>query len=135
HKKILVVEDNVVNQQVIESLLHSLGIEPVLLNNGHEAVIHITQEQHHYPIILMDCEMPLMDGFKASECIRQFEKENHQKPSIIISLSAYHDQSHINKCKSFGMDYSLSKPITLRELSTILLVLQKEVFKDSMEKN
>lgn len=135
HKKILVVEDNVVNQQVIESLLHSLGIEPVLLNNGHEAVIHITQEQHYYPIILMDCEMPLMDGFRASECIRQFEKENKQKPSIIISLSAYHDQSHINKCKSFGMDYSLSKPITLRELSTILLVLQKEVFKDSMEKN
>ncbi len=116
HNSVLVVEDNEINQQVIESLLNKLGVYPVILGNGVEVIEHL-QTGVHYPIILMDCEMPIMNGF---ETLQQIRAQGLNENSRIISLSAYTDKKHIERCRDAGMDYSLSKPVSIQDLQKTL---------------
>lgn len=124
---VLVVEDNEVNQKVIKSLLNKLSIKPEIVNNGQEACDFKNKHANSYLVILMDCEMPVMDGFDASKYIRQQENEQQLTNSIIISLSAYSDQSYYRKCMEAGMDYLLNKPVTLKELEAMLDKAQKKL--------
>ncbi len=126
-KGVLVVEDNLINQQVIDSLLKKLGIEAIIVENGLEACEFKEKHSNTFPLILMDCEMPVMDGFEASRNIRQQEQENQQQKSIIVSLSAYTDNAHKEKCIEAGMDYSMSKPVTLTELQRTLVKVNDQL--------
>ncbi|WP_418642188.1 ATP-binding protein [Vibrio chaetopteri] len=110
HFKILVVEDNKVNQQIVSLNLKKLSIDFVIANNGQEAV-DIYQHQHDsIGLILMDCMMPVLDGFEATKAIRDYEKSEGIKQTHIIALTASVLDDDIKRCYDSGMDDYLPKP-------------------------
>ncbi len=119
-KNILLAEDNVVNQTVLTKMLEKLGHRYRLVNNGRLAVDAVCQEDSDFEIILMDCEMPEMDGIAATKAIRQKEKEKNQPELRIIALTGHTDKVKIEQCLNAGMNAMLSKPITLSSLQKAL---------------
>ena len=118
-KKILLAEDNSINQQVALSFLKILGCKTDVANNGEEALIAYTQ--NNYDLILMDCLMPQKDGYEATASIRRLEKskkDGHHIP--IIALTAYALQHAREKCIMAGMDDYLGKPFSAEQLHIIL---------------
>ena len=118
--RMLVAEDNAVNRMVIKGLLGKLNIQPELVENGKHAVDAVRAAMQPYDIILMDCEMPEMDGFEATRNIREFEKSRTLPATTIIALTAHALQEHRDAVFACGMDYYLSKPITLDKLNDTL---------------
>ena len=113
---VLVAEDNLINHMVIEGLLKRFEIYPHFCENGVETVTQVTSNAKAYDVIFMDCEMPEMDGFEATLRIREWEVEQAMKPIPIIALTAHVESSHREKVFQVGMNYYLSKPITLEKL-------------------
>ncbi|MFO0388322.1 MAG: response regulator [Alphaproteobacteria bacterium] len=116
---ILVVEDNLVNQMVTNSLLNKLGCNVAIATNGKEAVTLFTS--HTYDLILMDCQMPEMDGYEATDAIRMIEKDNSRTRTPIIALTANAMKGDDEKCYAAGMDDYLSKPIKQNEIEDVLI--------------
>ena len=114
HLQVLVAEDNPVNRMVIKGLLGRLHISPEYAENGLIALEKASQTQ--FDLILMDCEMPEMDGFEATRQIRRVEQEQQRKSSIIVALTAHALQEHREAVFAAGMNYYLSKPVTLDAL-------------------
>lgn len=114
--KILVVEDNKVNQRVAGLFLEKAGYSCDFANNGQEAVDAIKQLKS-YHAILMDCMMPVMDGFTATSQIRQWEDDNNRARLPIIALTASVMDEDISKCYDVGMDDYVAKPFN----KTVLL--------------
>ncbi len=115
----LVAEDNSVNQMVIGELLKSAGIEVDIVNNGAEAVAHA--DSGNYSFVLMDCEMPELDGFEATRWIRnQEEAWNDGRRTPIIALTANAIQGDRERCIAAGMDDYLTKPINAKRLFATL---------------
>lgn len=109
--KILVAEDGKVNVMVVTDLLKSLGLEATYVGDGVEALEELKKSQ--YDIVLMDCHMPIMDGFEAATKIQEI---NEIKRPYIIALTASAMQKDIDKCYASGMDYFLSKPVSKNTL-------------------
>lgn len=115
----LVAEDNSVNQMVIGELLKSAGIEADIVNNGAEAVSLVDSEQ--YSFVLMDCEMPEVDGYEATKWIRMQENSSKDGRHIpIIALTANAIQGDRERCIDAGMDDYLTKPVNAKKLFTTL---------------
>ncbi|MEX2299284.1 MAG: PAS domain S-box protein [Bryobacterales bacterium] len=114
--RVLVAEDNVVNQKVAVRMLQRLGCEAEVAVNGREAVAAL--ESVSFDLILMDCQMPEMDGYQAATEIRRRESGPDRLP--IIALTAHAVQGSREKCLEAGMDDYLSKPINPRALSQML---------------
>ena len=114
--RILVAEDNSVNQMVIKGLLGKLGIEPVLVQNGLEALNSVTTSNKPFDAILMDCEMPEMDGFEATRRIRDLEKASDLPEIPIIALTAHAMEEQRKSAFAAGMTHYLCKPVTLDDL-------------------
>ena len=112
--KILLVEDNLVNQKLAKALLGKLGYEPDVANNGQEALECI--EKQDYDLILMDCQMPVMDGYQATEELRK--REAGQKHIPVIALTANAMKGDEELCYSHGMDDYITKPIDAKLLKT-----------------
>ena len=110
---ILVVEDNVVNQRLIARLLDKRGHRVAIAPNGRDAVQAVEKER--FDLVLMDCQMPEMDGFEATALIRKRQKESGRHLPI-IALTAGAMQGDEERCLAAGMDYYVSKPIKLEEL-------------------
>jgi signal transduction histidine kinase/CheY-like chemotaxis protein/HPt (histidine-containing phosphotransfer) domain-containing protein len=124
---ILLVEDNEVNQQVAAAYLEALGCAVTIAENGIIALKRFAQRR--YDLVLMDCHMPVMDGYMATSTIRDQEKAGvfqwqrgvgEQKPVPIIALTALAMVSDREKCHAYGMDDYLSKPFNWKQLSHIL---------------
>ncbi|WP_254052562.1 ATP-binding protein [Aliivibrio sp. EL58] len=109
-KTILVVEDNLINQKVASLLLVKEGYIVALANDGKEAVDMVKAQSSVYSLILMDCMMPIMDGFAATEAIRAWEQEQMVKRLPIIALTASVFVEDIDKCYESGMDDYVAKP-------------------------
>ncbi len=116
--RILLVDDNSINQQVAQGKLRSLGYEPGVASNGVEAVKAL--EQIDYDLVLMDCHMPEMDGFEATGVIRDPESKvlNHSVP--IIAMTANDMKSDRERCLAAGMDGFLTKPVKVDALAATL---------------
>ncbi|HEY6527140.1 MAG TPA: ATP-binding protein [Cellvibrionaceae bacterium] len=120
--KVLVAEDNPVNQMVICGLLKKYAIDPVVVENGREAVDYCIANPQGVDLILMDGEMPEMDGWQAAEQIRKLDIRRLNKQPITITAMTAHAVSHFEeKAESHGMDNFLSKPTKPSELEKILL--------------
>jgi CheY-like chemotaxis protein len=117
--RVLLAEDNTVNQRVALRQLSKLGITADPVGNGLEALAAITQAP--YLIILMDCQMPEMDGYEATRRIRQMEKDNPDEPRhFVIALTAHALDGDRQRCLDAGMDDYVTKPIRLDELARVL---------------
>jgi len=116
-KVILVAEDNPVNQKVILSQIAKLGFQADLVENGSQAIEAIGQND--YAIILMDCQMPVLDGLQATEKIREIEMNGERRiPIIAVTANAIEgDREH---CISVGMDDYISKPTKKNELNELI---------------
>ncbi len=112
---ILIAEDNQVNQMVIKALLKKLGAEFTLVENGQLALDTVTQNPNNYDLILMDCEMPIMDGFTSSKKIRLL-KSDTITPTPIIALTAHAMAAHKELAIQSGMNGFVSKPIKQSDL-------------------
>lgn len=117
NKKILLVEDNVVNQQVIVATLQKYGCMVDVVNNGGEGISRYKASS--YDLIFMDCQMPVVDGFEATKIIRDYEKNNKLKRTPIVALTANAMETDRKKCFDAGMDDFVIKPIRLKMLPEI----------------
>jgi len=116
HFHVLVAEDNAVNRMVIKGLLSKLKIIPEMVDNGLLAFEKVRSAAKPYDVILMDCEMPEMDGFEATRSIREFEGQRHLPFTPVVALTAHALQEHRDAVFASGMNYYLSKPVTLDNL-------------------
>ena len=112
--RILVAEDNATNRQVALAQLQKLGYQASAVANGAEAVEAVRQGR--YDLVLMDCEMPVMDGFEATRRIR----ESSHPVIPIVALTAHAMPADRDRCLSAGMNDYLSKPVELERLAEVL---------------
>ena len=118
---VLVVEDNDINQKVITSMLDKLGARYVVAHNGRQACTEYARAHDDFNVILMDCEMPVMDGEAATRRIRQQEQQENWSRTPIIALTAHAMKEHIDSCLSAGMDDHISKPVEMNVLREKIL--------------
>ena len=110
-KKVLVAEDNSVNQILIEHVLNSVGVFPTIVNNGKEALRNLNNGES-FDVILMDLQMPIMDGYKTTECIRKELKIN----TPIVAMTATAMKGEYEKCLEEGFTDYMSKPFEFVDL-------------------
>jgi CheY-like chemotaxis protein len=110
--KILLVEDSPVSQRLVSRQLKNLGCEPDVAANGQEALALLAQT--HYTVILLDCQMPVLDGYATVEAIRNLEGQNRQ--TIVIAMTANDCEGEQEKCLNAGMNDFLNKPFSEPEL-------------------
>ena len=116
--RILVAEDNAVNKKVVLRILEAAGFPAEAVSNGLEALQTVSANREKYNLILMDVQMPEMDGFTATQQVRLLGAEMTRLP--IVALTAHAQQSDREKCLAAGMSDYLSKPIKNQELVTML---------------
>lgn len=116
-KRVLVVEDNSVNQKVVNGLLKKLKLQVDTVNNGLEALTAL-QNSANYSLVLMDCQMPEMDGFEAARTYRKSEKGDAKLPIIALTANAMEGDEEL--CLAAGMDDYLAKPIRFEALQSTL---------------
>jgi len=116
--RVLVAEDNAVNRMVIKGLLGKFDITPHMAENGLEALNMVKSAHKPFDMILMDCEMPEMDGFDATRNIRLYEKESGMPATAIVALTAHAMQEHREAVYAVGMNHYLCKPVTMNDLRT-----------------
>lgn len=123
---VLVAEDNIVNQKVIEGLLKKLGHEPDIVSNGHEAILRRERPDFDCDLILMDCEMPKVDGYQATRGIREYEFKHGLSRVPIVALTGHPPDQIRRQCIEAGMNDFLAKPISVRVLARTLERLAKK---------
>lgn len=114
--RILLAEDDPINQMAVKALLDQLGLSVVCVQNGREAVNEMTRNS--YDLILMDLQMPELDGFQATRLIRKMAGDIGRTP--IIALTAHTLEKDRDRCLDSGMNEFLSKPIDSNRLMQIL---------------
>ncbi|RUM43238.1 MAG: hypothetical protein DSY80_05945, partial [Desulfocapsa sp.] len=115
---ILVVDDNDINQLVASGILSKLGFQIHTAENGKIAVEKLAEKK--YSLVLMDCQMPVMDGFEASRAIRELSANNDNYALPVIAMTANAIQGDREKCLAAGMDDYISKPLSARDLIDIV---------------
>ena len=115
--RVLLVEDNPVNLTIAKKMLEKVGIEYGVANNGQEA-LDIMAKDADFDLVLMDCQMPVMDGYMATAEIRRLEEDDRHIPVIAMTANAM--EGDREKCIEAGMDDYVAKPVKITELKTAL---------------
>jgi PAS domain S-box-containing protein len=121
-RRVLVVEDNVINQSIAVRMLEKLGHLPTAVDNGAEAIAKLrlaTSIGERFDLILMDCQMNEMDGYEATRLIRSGIVEGYESVPI-IAMSANDLESHRARCLEVGMSSALIKPMTVQQLQAVI---------------
>jgi CheY-like chemotaxis protein len=116
HYRILLVDDNVINQKVAQMQLEKLGYHADVAGNGREAVEMYGRRP--YDLVLMDCQMPELDGYGATEAIRKTEDKKRHVPIVAVTANASDEDRE--RCRAAGMDEYLTKPLAIETLSSLL---------------
>lgn len=121
-KRILLVEDNYINQEVAKSLLGEMGYQVDVAGNGIEAIeqLKTMSEEASYDVVLMDCQMPEMDGYQATRAIRSGDAGDSNQGIPIIAMTANAMKGDKEKCQIAGMDDYVAKPIEKEKLQAAL---------------
>jgi signal transduction histidine kinase/DNA-binding response OmpR family regulator len=119
HLSVLLVEDNMVNRTLALEMLQRLGCDAMHAGNGVEALDAL--EKQDFDVVLMDCQMPVMDGFIATRKLREREEQKKKEPTRVVALTANALAGDREACLAAGMNDYLAKPFTLAQLRNILL--------------
>jgi signal transduction histidine kinase/ActR/RegA family two-component response regulator len=118
HGRVLLVEDNPINQMVARKMLEKIGVETELAGNGQEALDLL--HEHNFDAVLMDCQMPVLDGFNATRQLREREREQQCKPLAVIAMTANVMEGDRERCLKAGMNDYIGKPFTNEGLHATL---------------
>ncbi|MBV6286539.1 hybrid sensor histidine kinase/response regulator [Pseudomonas aegrilactucae] len=116
--RILVAEDNSISTKVIRGMLGKLNLEPDTASNGEEALQ--AMKARRYDLVLMDCEMPVLDGFSATQQLRAWEAESQCPHTPVVALTAHILAEHKERARQAGMDGHMAKPVELSQLRDLI---------------
>ncbi|WP_347903784.1 response regulator [Pseudomonas purpurea] len=116
--RILVAEDNSISTKVIRGMLGKLNLQPDTASNGEEALR--AMKAQHYDLVLMDCEMPILDGFSATQQLRAWEVGNQRIRTPVVALTAHILAEHKERARQAGMDGHMAKPVELSQLRELI---------------
>ena len=137
-KKILVVDDDLMNLMVIEQYLKLFHLSSARAMNGMEAYKIIKKDlinqNQEYSLIIMDCNMPILDGFQASVKIHKYCEKKGKKKIPILAVTANTTAADVLMCKKTGMEYFLEKPIRKSELKKTLEIIFEMKIEESQFK-
>ncbi|PVZ09762.1 MULTISPECIES: hybrid sensor histidine kinase/response regulator [unclassified Pseudomonas] len=116
--RILVAEDNSISTKVIRGMLGKLNLQPDTASNGEQALRAMKAQR--YDLVLMDCEMPILDGFSATQQLRAWELSNQRPRTPIVALTAHILSEHKERARQAGMDGHMAKPVELSQLRDLV---------------
>lgn len=116
--RILVAEDNSISTKVIRGMLGKLNLQPDTASNGEEALKAMKAQR--YDLVLMDCEMPILDGFSATQQLRAWEVGNQRTRTPVVALTAHILAEHKERARQAGMDGHMAKPVELSQLRELI---------------
>ena len=116
--RVLVAEDNSISTKVIRGMLGKLNLEPDTASNGEEALQAMKAQR--YDLVLMDCEMPILDGFSATQQLRAWEAANQRQRTPVVALTAHILAEHKERARLAGMDGHMAKPVELSQLRELI---------------
>jgi CheY-like chemotaxis protein len=116
--RILVAEDNSISTKVIRGMLAKLQLNPDTASNGEEALAAI--KAHPYDLVLMDCDMPVLDGFAATARLREWERAEGRQRTPVVALTAHILSEHRERAREAGMDGHMTKPVELSQLRDVI---------------
>lgn len=116
--RILVAEDNSISTKVIRGMLNKLNLNPDTASNGEDALALI--KARPYDLVLMDCEMPIMDGFEATVRLRAWESAEGRAPTPVVALTAHILSEHRERARDAGMDGHMAKPVEMSQLRELI---------------
>ncbi|MBJ9974733.1 response regulator [Pseudomonas sp. S75] len=116
--RILVAEDNSISTKVIRGMLGKLNLEPDTASNGEQALL--AMQRQRYDLVLMDCEMPVLDGFSATERLRDWERSQQRPRTPVVALTAHILGEHKERALQAGMDGHMAKPVELSQLRELI---------------
>lgn len=122
--RVLVVDDEEINRLFLVDLLKMNNIMPDQACDGQDAIQK--WRENDYTAILMDIQMPVMDGFDATRTIRKLEKELGRQQTPIIAVTAYHSEETRFECTNSGMDTYIPKPVVIADLLKVILPLASQ---------
>ncbi len=115
---ILVVEDNPVNRKIALRFLERMGARTVTADNGAEALDRLRAAPTRFDAVLMDCQMPVMDGFDATRALRELERGGARTPVVAVTANAF--ATDVAQCLAADMDAHLAKPYAIGDLARVL---------------
>lgn len=117
--KILVVDDDLINQRIMASLIKRKGWNSEVAASGQECLQRLARDR--FDLILLDIQMPEMDGFKTAELARRLETQQHNRPyTPIVALTAMRQDDTRQRCLAAGMDDHLTKPVNTEQLYAVI---------------
>lgn len=124
--RILVAEDNKINQMVVQGMLQRLGMDLTIVEDGEQAVATVCDKNNHWDLVLMDCEMPILNGFLATQKIRRWEAQHSAQATIIVALTAHAVAEYLQYALDVGMNAALTKPLVFSDLTGFIASCQQQ---------
>ena len=133
--RILVAEDNTISTKVIRGMLGKLNLQPDTASNGEEALQAMKAQR--YDLVLMDCEMPILDGFSATAALRAWEMGHQRIRTPVVALTAHILSEHKERARLAGMDGHMAKPVELSQLREVVehWVAQRDTRQSAVERS